>query len=78
MTPQPAVKAIIRKGEDFYVAECVEIAVVTQCKTLDETVSNLREAVGLHLQGEDLAELGLADDPWILITLELELAGAQA
>lgn len=78
MTPQHAVKAVIRKGEHHYVAECVEIAVVTQGKTLDETVSNLREAVGLHLDGEDLAELGLAADPWILITLELELAGAQA
>ena len=78
MTPQHAVKAIIRKGENFYVAECVEIAVVTQGKTLDETVSNLREAVSLHLEGEDLAQFGLAADPWILITLELELAGAQA
>ena len=78
MTPQHAVKAIIRKGEDFYVAECVEIAVVTQGKTLDETVNNLREAVSLHLEGEDLAELGLTDAPTILVTFELELAGAQA
>ena len=78
MTPQHAVKAFIRKGEDYYVAQCVEIAVVTQGKTLDETVSNLREAVALHLDGEDLAEFGLAADPWILITFELELAGAQA
>ena len=77
MTPQHAVKVIIRKGENFYVAECVEIAVVTQGKTLDETVNNLREAVSLHLEGEDLAEFGLATDPWILITLELDLAGAQ-
>ena len=56
----------------------MEIAVVTQGKTLDETVSNLHEAVALHLDGEDLAEFGLAADPWILITFELELAGAQA
>ena len=78
MTPQHAVKAFIRKGEDYYVAQCVEIAVVTQGKTLDETVSNLREAVALHLDGEDLAEFGLAADPWILIMFEPELAGAQA
>ena len=77
MTPQHTIKAIVRKGEEFYVAECVEVAVVTQGKTLDETVANLREAVSLHLEGEDLSEIGLAPDPWILLTFELELAGAQ-
>ncbi len=77
MTPQHAIKAIIRKGEEFYVAECVEVAVVTQGKTLDETVANLREAVTLHMEGEDLSEIGLAPNPWFLLTFELELAGAQ-
>ena len=78
MTLQHTVKATVRKGEEFYVAECLEISVVTQGKTLDETLKNLQEAVGLHLEGEDLAEFGLAPDPTILVTLELELAGAQA
>ena len=77
MTLQHAVKATIRRGEDYYVAECLEIAVVTQGKTLDETVDNLREAVNLHLEGEDPADFGLVHDPWILLTFELELAGAQ-
>jgi len=54
------------------VAECVEIAVVTQGKTLDETIKNLREAVQLHLEGENLAELGLAPDPTLIVTMELE------
>ena len=58
-------------------AECAKIAVVTQGKTLDETVANLQEVVGLHLQGGDPAGYGLAPDPWILLTLELELASAQ-
>ena len=73
---QHTIKAFIRKGEEYYVAECVEIAVVTQGKTLDETLSNLQEAVSLHLEGEDLAELGLAPDPTILVTMELEPAPA--
>ncbi len=77
MTPQHTPKAIVRKGEEFYIAECVEIAVVTQGHTLAETVVNLQEAVGLHLEGEDPAEFGLAPDPWILVTYELELAGAK-
>ncbi len=40
-------------------AECQNLDVVTQGKTLDETVQNLREAISLHLEGEDLAEMGL-------------------
>jgi hypothetical protein len=36
----------------------------------------LREAVDLHLTGEDLKALGLAPDPTILVTLELSLAHA--
>ena len=39
---------------------------MTQGETLDEVTANLREAVELHLEGEDLAELGLAPSPTIL------------
>jgi predicted RNase H-like HicB family nuclease len=60
MTLQHTVKAIIRKGDTHYVAECLEVPVVTQGKTLDETMANLQEAVALHLEDEDLIELGLA------------------
>jgi len=69
---QRTIKAVIRKGDAQYVAECVEIAVVTQGHTLDEVVANLQEAVHLHLEGEDLAGLGLAPDPTLVITMELE------
>ncbi|MBI2912348.1 MAG: type II toxin-antitoxin system HicB family antitoxin [Chloroflexi bacterium] len=66
------INALIRRGESHYVAECLEIAVVTQGKTLDETIANLEEAVALHLEGEDLEALGLAHDPTLLVTLELQ------
>jgi predicted RNase H-like HicB family nuclease len=69
---QHTIKAIVSRGERFYVAECVEIGVVTQGRTFDETIANLREAVALHLEGEDLAAIGLAPDPTILVTMELE------
>jgi len=72
MRLQHTIKAIVRKGESHYVAECVEIAVVTQAKTLDETIKNLQEAVELHLQGENLTELGLASNPTLIVTMELE------
>jgi len=70
---QQTVKAIIRPGDvSGYVAECVEIAVVTQGKTIDKTLQNLREAVALHLEGEDAREFGLRDRPTLLVTMELE------
>jgi predicted RNase H-like HicB family nuclease len=73
---QHNIKAIITKDEKYYVAECVEIAVVTQGLTIDETLKNLEEAVALHLEGENLEELGLAPNPTILVTMELEPANA--
>jgi len=46
--------------------------VVTEGDTLDEVTANIREAIGLHLEGENFAELGLADDPTIVATMELD------
>ena len=78
MVLQRTIKAQVKKGEKYYVAECMEVAVVTQGNTLEETLANLQEAVALHLEGEDLAEFGLVQDPVILVTIELEPAGAKA
>lgn len=71
-TLQHTIKAFIRKGEKYYFVECLEIPVVTQGKTLDEAVANLQEAVALHLEGENLEQLGLAPSPVLIITLETE------
>ncbi len=70
---QHTIKAIIRPGEESgFVAECVEIAVVTQGRTLDETISNLKEAVALHLAGENAANFGLHEHPTLVVTMEIE------
>ena len=66
------IQARIFKGENQYVAECLDLPVVTQGKTLDEVTANLQEAIGLHLRGEDLAELDLAEEPSVLASFELE------
>ena len=71
---QRTIKAYVYKGDTHYVAECMNIAVVTQGETLDETIANLREAVALYLEDEDLTELGLTADPGLVVTLELEPA----
>ena len=62
----------ISRGEHQFVAECLDFPIVTQALTLDELTENIREAIGLHLQGEDLNALGLAPNPTILATMELD------
>lgn len=62
----------ISSGERQFVAECLDLPVVTQASTLDELAVNIREAIGLHLEGEDLSELGFCANPTILATMELE------
>ena len=69
---QRTIKAFVHRGDSQYVAECVGISVVTQGKTLDETISNLQEAVSLHLEAEDPAEFDLEPNPSLLVTIELE------
>ena len=76
---QQTIKAVIRPGDEVgYVAECLEIAVVTQGRTLDETVKHLQEATALHLEGEQLAAFGLREKPTLVLTMELDPAHAQA
>ena len=48
------------------------LAVVTQAHALDELFVNIREAIGLHLEGEDSAAFGTAGNPPVLATMELE------
>ncbi|OQW91533.1 MAG: hypothetical protein BWK78_04365 [Thiotrichaceae bacterium IS1] len=72
-------KAMIHHGEQSgFVAECLELPIVTQGNTLDEVTHNLREAILLHLEGEDLTQLGLAVNPPILVTFEMPPIYAQA
>lgn len=60
----------IYKGGKFYIAECVDLPVVTQGRTLDEAVENVKEAVSLNLEGEDLSEWEIHPNPMMLVSLE--------
>jgi predicted RNase H-like HicB family nuclease len=54
------------------VAECLDLSVVTEGDTLDEATANIREAISLHLEGEDFAELGFAENPAVVAVMELD------
>lgn len=44
----------VYKGEHAYVAEAVDLGIVTQADNLDQLVKNIEEAVELHFEGEDM------------------------
>jgi predicted RNase H-like HicB family nuclease len=51
--------AVITREENWYVAYCVELGVVSQGKTIEQAQANLKEAVELYLEsfgGDDLPE----------------------
>ncbi len=42
--------AMIHKEDDLYVSECPETGTVSQGKTLEEALANLKEATELYLE----------------------------
>ena len=50
--------AVIHKDEDMYVAKCPEIGTVSQGKSLEEALNNLKEATELYLEEFPFKENG--------------------
>jgi predicted RNase H-like HicB family nuclease len=42
--------AVLHKEEDMYVAKCVETGTVSQGKTVEESLKNLKEATELYIE----------------------------
>jgi predicted RNase H-like HicB family nuclease len=42
--------AVIHKEDDLYVADCPEVGTVSQGRTLEEAIANLKEATELYLE----------------------------
>ena len=71
------VQVHIYKGDKYFVAECIDLPVVTQGKTLDELAENLKEAIALQLQDENPADFDLVEKPSVLASFEVEPAYAK-
>lgn len=61
---------IIRKDDDWYVAESVETGVASQGKTIDEAMANLKEALELYFES-DTPEFD--QSPVFVTTLEVAI-----
>ena len=70
-----SIHAVVFESEGLYVAECLEVAVVTQGRSLDETLAHLREALALYVDGEDMARLGLSPAPTLMVSFETSALG---
>ncbi len=42
--------AILGMEEDMYIAKCAEVGTVSQGKTIEEAINNLKEATELYLE----------------------------
>jgi predicted RNase H-like HicB family nuclease len=67
------IHALVHQDGGVYAVECLELAVVTQGRSLDEAVSSLQQALALHLEGEDLAALGLAENLRVEVIYDMPL-----
>jgi predicted RNase H-like HicB family nuclease len=67
--------AIITKEENWYVAHCVELGVVSQGKTIEEAQGNLREAVELYLESFGTEDIPQNTGEIILYPLEVAISG---
>ena len=70
----------VSQEDGVYVADGVNVPVVTDGKTFEELQGNIKEAVELYFEGEDLNELGFGPTPSILTNFEVtaDLHGSRA
>ena len=45
---------IIQKEENWYVAKCIDNNIASQGKTIEEAIKNLKEALELYYENEEL------------------------
>ena len=57
--------AAVHQEEDWYVAQCLEVDVASQGRTVDEALANLREAVTLYLDEIDDPEQRITGTPLV-------------
>ncbi|NYZ77753.1 type II toxin-antitoxin system HicB family antitoxin [Candidatus Micrarchaeota archaeon] len=51
------VSVIVEKEDKWYVSHCIDLGVSSQGKTVEEALSNIKEAVGLYLEHAEPEEL---------------------
>jgi len=63
--------SVITREDSWFVARCLEIEVASQGKSVEEALSNLREALELYLEDADPPQL--PSEPPIVASIEVTL-----
>ena len=67
--------AVITREDNWYVAHCIELGVVSQGKTIEETQANLKEAVELYLESFGMDDVPESTGETIFYPLEIAAGG---
>ena len=61
----------ISREDNYYIAEGIDLSIVTQADNLDQLVKNIEEAVSLYFEDENTMDFDYSQKPSILINYEL-------
>ncbi len=61
----------IRKEENFYIAKCFEIDVVSQGKSVEEALANIKEAIILYIESFGDEDIPSARDETFFTPIEV-------
>jgi predicted RNase H-like HicB family nuclease len=75
LTDTLELSAVVRKENGFYVALCPEFDVASQGKSIEEALKNLKEALELYLEDEDVETPLKADVPIVTI-VKVDISGS--
>jgi predicted RNase H-like HicB family nuclease len=67
--------AVVWREEGLYVALCPELDVASQGKSVEEALSNLKEALGLYLDDEDVELPSRVEAP-IVTLVKVDVSGS--
>ena len=59
--------AVVRRKNGIYVASCPELDVASQGKSVEQALRNLKKALELHLEDEDVEKSSNAEAPIVTI-----------
>ena len=66
--------AVVRREDGLYVALCPEFDVASQGKSVEEALSNLKEALELYLKDEDVEKPAETEAPIVTI-VKVDVSG---
>jgi predicted RNase H-like HicB family nuclease len=65
---------VITQEDEWYVARCLEIEVVSQGHSVEEALKNIKEAIGLYIESFGCEDLPLVEEPPLVTSVEIAFA----